>query len=82
MKCLKCGSVMKESDRCCLKCGAINYLNPLNADYVKKYGDRHEYKEATTFDFKKRNSRRKKLLFLGVILLIIIIVLLISYFLK
>ena len=37
MKCVRCGSEMKEVDRCCLKCGAINYKHPLNEKFAKEY---------------------------------------------
>ncbi len=61
MKCIRCGTEMKEEDRCCLRCGTLNYTHPLNTDYIQKYGDKKEYKEVNTFGFKKRNARRKKL---------------------
>ena len=44
MKCIRCGTEMKEEDRCCLRCGTLNYTHPLNSDYIQKYGDKKEYK--------------------------------------
>lgn len=81
MKCPRCGMELNEDDRCCLRCGTLNYNNPLNSEYIKKYGDRKEYKEVNTFGFKKRNERRKKL-FIFFLFLILGITICVIFFLK
>ncbi len=73
MKCIRCGSEMKDDDRCCLRCGAINYNNPLNSDYIKKYADKKEYNDATSFIFKKRAIKRRRLKILLIVIFILII---------
>ncbi len=81
MKCPKCGNEMKEEERCCLRCGELNYSNPLNKNYLKKYGDRKKLFKENSFIFKKRNNRRKILMviailsFIGIISYIIYVVL-------
>ena len=45
--CKKCGSPMKKTWRCCMKCGAINYAHPENQS-MKKYEPK-EKKETYTY---------------------------------
>ena len=81
MKCPKCGNEMKEEERCCLRCGELNYSNPMNKDYLKRYGDKRKLIKENSFIFKKRNNRRKLALVSGLIIFIIII-LIIMYLIK
>lgn len=81
MKCPKCGHEMKEDERCCLRCGELNYSNPMNKDYLKRYGDKRKFIKENSFIFKKRNNRRK-LLLIGLIVLVIIIAIVMVYILR
>lgn len=77
MKCVRCGSEIKETDRCCLKCGAINYNHPQNKEFVENYAPEVEIEKAnTSFSRKKRNLWK----ILLAIFLVIIIILLIEKF--
>ena len=47
MQCIKCGSLMRETDRCCMSCGALNmnnqennYMQPLVTKVEKKMKDK------------------------------------------
>ena len=33
--CSACGAKMKKSQRCCMKCGQLNYSHPENASMLK-----------------------------------------------
>lgn len=74
MKCVRCGSEMNETDRCCLKCGAINYNNPLNKQFVENYAPEKEMEKANPSLSKKKNNILKILLTIGIILGAVIII--------
>lgn len=82
MKCPRCGNEMKEEERCCLRCGELNYSNPLNKGYLKKYGDKKKLFKENTFIFKKRNNRRKVLLVIAILLFIGIVFGIVYFILK
>lgn len=67
MKCVRCGSEMKEVDRCCLKCGAINYKHPLNEKFAKEYALQSEIIKANP----KLLKGNVKILYLLIFLLLI-----------
>lgn len=76
MKCVRCGSEMKDGDRCCLKCGAINYHNKLNNSFIEKYADRGEVRRAIPEAPKKKIpyiSLLVLLMIIGTLILIIVI---------
>ncbi len=75
MKCVRCGSEMKETDRACLKCGTINYNHPLNADYARKYGDKSEKIKANPELLKSNVGLLPKIILLLLIIALIIIIL-------
>lgn len=47
MQCIKCGSLMRETDRCCMNCGALNMINPEN-NYMKPLVTKVEKKMKNT----------------------------------
>lgn len=73
MKCPRCGNEMKEEERCCLRCGELNYSNPLNKNYLKKYGDKKKLFKENSFIFKRRNNKRKFILIVVILSFIVII---------
>ena len=75
MKCVRCGSEMKETDRCCLKCGAINYNNPQNENFAQKYASKSEMIKANPNLLNKKQNILKLVLVAVIIIVIIIIIL-------
>ena len=75
MKCVRCGSEMKETDRACLKCGTINYNHPLNADYARKYGNTDEKRKANPELLKSNVGIFPKIVLLLLIIALVIIIL-------
>ena len=75
MKCVRCGSEIKETDRACIKCGAINYNNPANESYARKYGDRNEKAMANPELLKSNVSTFSKIV-LGLMIIVVIVIIL------
>ena len=78
MKCIRCGSEMSDDARSCMRCGALNYSNPENANYIKKYADKEERKKALdliTVKFKGRRRLLPRLIIIAVSLVVIYIIL-------
>ena len=73
LKCIRCGSKMNIEDRACMKCGAINYYNPENEDFIRKYGDIKE-KKATMFGKKAPLDRKKWPYIVALIIIILVII--------
>lgn len=76
MKCPNCGSDMKEEDRACIKCGAVNPYNPLNKEFIDKYGTKKQKKLSK---FNKPGKRHSKALIFIILLIIILIIAFLIY---
>lgn len=75
MKCVRCGSEIKEEDRCCLKCGALNYNHPQNSNFIKEYAPKGEVIKANANLLKNKFKLWHLLLLLVVVGIMVIIVL-------
>lgn len=76
MKCVRCGSEMKEGDRCCLKCGALNYSHPQNSDFIKEYAPKGEVIKANA------NLLKSKFTIWHLLILLIVIGIIIFFAIK
>ena len=56
MKCPVCGSELKDTDRSCMQCGAINPYNLDNKDYINKYGNKMQKEIAKGGDIKEKQN--------------------------
>lgn len=73
LKCNKCGSKISVEDRACMKCGAINYYNPENEEFIRKYGNKNDIK-STMFNKKAPLDRKKWPYIVALIVIILVII--------
>lgn len=71
MRCIRCGSEMKDEERCCLKCGALNYSHPANSKFVKEYAPKGEVIKANADLLKGKLTVWHILIFLIVVGIVI-----------
>lgn len=74
MKCIRCGSEIKEEDRCCLKCGAINYNHPLNTKFASEYAPKSELLKSNSDLLKKKFNILYFVLFSVIIILVVFLI--------
>jgi len=74
MKCVRCGSKIKEEDRCCLKCGAINYNHPLNEKFASDYALKSEVLKSNPKLLKNKFNILYFLLFSVIIIVIVFVI--------
>ncbi len=75
MKCPVCGSELKDTDRSCMQCGAINPYNLDNKDYINKYGNKMQKEIANRGDIKRKTKPIEIIALLALVIFIAMILL-------